>query len=86
MPYIKMESREKFNDVCREISNKIEDPGELNYVFTILCHLYLKKKGKCYKNINEIMGVFSCCSREFYRKIASPYEDLKVIENGDVEI
>lgn len=35
-------------------------------------------------NYSDIVGVLSCVEQEFYRRIASPYEDLKKEENGDV--
>ena len=30
------------------------------------------------------MGVLECCKLEFYRRVAAPYEDIKIEENGDV--
>jgi hypothetical protein len=40
--------------------------------------------GKNYKHINEIIGVLECAKQEFYRRVAAPYEDTKIQENGDV--
>ena len=31
------------------------------------------------------MGVLSCVGAEFYRRVIAPYEDKKIIQNGDVE-
>jgi hypothetical protein len=44
----------------------------------------------CYqaqKNITrlDIVGALRCCELEIYRRLAAPYEDLKIKENGDVE-
>jgi hypothetical protein len=30
--------------------------------------------------------MLECCKLELYRKIAAPYEDIKIQENGDVLI
>jgi uncharacterized protein DUF6899 len=80
MPYIKKEQRQKLAGGARP-----SDPGELNYTITRLLLTYLKDKGKSYASINEIMGVLSCVGQEFYRRWAAPYEDQKILENGDVE-
>jgi len=58
------------------------DAGELNYAITILC---LKYAGQFnYAKINEVIGVLECAKLEFYRRLAAPYEDTKIKENGDV--
>lgn len=33
---------------------------------------------------SEIIGALECCKLELYRRIAAPYEDIKIGENGDV--
>lgn len=81
MPYIKEKDREKFNLV--DIP-QINSPGELNYFLTIICQSYICDKGYSYTNINEVVGVLECAKLELYRRIASPYEDKKILENGDV--
>ena len=84
MPYIKQQDREKFTNDIANLSKNIESEGELNYVISKLLHNYTNKKGKCYKTLNEVQGVMTCASMEFYRKIVSPYEDDKITENGDI--
>ena len=37
-----------------------------------------------YARINELIGVLECAKLELYRRIAVPYEDTKIAENGDV--
>jgi hypothetical protein len=64
--------------------SKPENPGELNYLITKLIDLYLQDKGLKYKNINEVIGVLECAKLELYRRIAGPYEDKKIVSNGDV--
>lgn len=84
MPYIPAKKRDKFFDFF-EFTDMIENDGELNYVITTIIHKYLKNNKKNYSTINSIMGVLSCVSLEFYRKIVSPYEDIKELENGKLD-
>lgn len=58
--------------------------GDLNFQITELCKEYLRCKGRNYATINSIVGVLECAKLEFYRRIAVPYEDTKIQENGDV--
>ncbi len=82
MPYIKDHLRYRLNDGIELISPI--DPGELNYVITRLCHQYIERKGKNYETLNAVIGVLSCAQAELYRRVAAPYEDEKIISNGDV--
>ncbi len=61
-----------------------ETAGHLNYLITNLCQNYLHIKGLSYTTINEIVGALTCAKDEFYRRVAVPYEDKKIKENGDV--
>jgi len=80
MPYIKQEFRPLL-DVCKRLP---DDAGELNYVITTILDQYIKMKGKKYQTLNEVIGVMECAKLELYRRVAAPYEDTKIIENGDV--
>ncbi len=60
------------------------DAGELNFAITHLCATYIDQKGKRYVNINEVIGALECAKLELYRRVAAPYEDEKIVENGDV--
>ena len=89
MPYIDQDSRDGFvnsrgEDILRELGDKIDNCGELNYVVTVLCHLYLKNKGLRYQHINDIVGALEGCKLEIYRRVAAGYEDDKINSNGDV--
>jgi len=87
LPYIKSENRKKYEKTLRELVDilKILPPeevdGELNYVVTkILKEVYPLR----YFHINKAVGVLECIKLEFYRRVAAPYEDLKIKESGDV--
>ena len=87
MPYIKMEDRPKYEKNLKEIISLIKDhpvdqmDGQLNYIITrILKEAYPLR----YFNINRAVGVLECCKLEYYRRVAAPYEDTKIEQNGDV--
>jgi len=88
MPYIKKENREFLDDAIGHLANDIESlslkggrDGNLNYAITrLIDRLYYKR----YSEINEAVGVLECVKQEYYRKVASKYEDMKCVENGEV--
>lgn len=77
MPYIKEERR-------AQAAVYPDDCGELNFAITKLVVGYMQRKGKRYATINDIVGALEGAKLEFYRRVAAPYEHLKVLENGDV--
>lgn len=80
MPYIDEQSKIL-------LGNGIRDPksvGELNFVITTLIDEFISKKGLKYETLNAMIGVLECAKMELYRRICAPYEDKKIIENGDV--
>ena len=84
MPYIKPEDRPRLDALIQELSQKIDNEGELNYTITSLLHNFTLKQGKCYATMNKVQGVMSCASMEYYRTVVGPYEDLKIAQNGNV--
>ena len=79
MPYIKQEARELLDD-----GELPDNEGELNYTISTLHDDYLSAYGLNYANVNALVGVLECAKLELYRRIAAPYEDIKIQENGDV--
>jgi hypothetical protein len=59
-------------------------PGELNFKFTALAVAYVERHGLSYRTINDILGALEGAKLEFYRRVAIPYENGKIQENGDV--
>jgi hypothetical protein len=86
MPYIKPEQRVDIDVIVEHLSHFIKDAGTMNYAVSRLSHLYLKDKGLRYANLNELIGALECIKQELYRKIAAPYEDEKIFENGVVGV
>lgn len=78
MPYVKSERR------TLPVLYTPIDSGELNYLFTRICLDYLALKGEKYQYYADIVGALESCKLEFYRRAVAPYEDKKIIENGDV--
>jgi len=80
MPYIQQENRAR---LAR--GGFPEDAGELNYAITTMVDAYLRRYGDLrYTHLNEVIGALECAKLELYRRIAAPYEDVKIVENGDV--
>jgi hypothetical protein len=80
MPCIKPQRREAIL-----AGAKPQDPGELNFAITALVDRYLEDKGEVrYAPVNEVIGALDCAKLELYRRVAAPYEDQKIAENGDV--
>ena len=78
MPYVNQEARERLQ------SGVPKTPGELNYVLTMACGDYLRYTPQKYVDYNALIGALECCKLEMYRRQIAKYEDLKIIENGDV--
>lgn len=85
MPYIKQEDRVNKDGPIQELAKVIKTPGDLNYVFSCLAIEYFLRNGGRYQQINDVEGVFNAASKEFYRRVAVPYEEKKIEETGDLK-
>jgi hypothetical protein len=84
MPYIKDEERRIYSPNAYGMPTAIT-VGQLNYQITEVCNLYRWSKDKAsYQTINDILGALEGAKLEFYRRLAAPYEDQKIKQNGDV--
>lgn len=84
MPYVARGARSRL-----DTGDPPVDAGELNYAVTRVVDAYLSKAAETdgrlrYAHVNEAIGVLECAKLELYRRIAAPYEDEKIEENGDV--
>ena len=95
MPYIDESARLELDDCidnmveCLTHGNDITNEeftvllGEINYSFS---RILTKSMGQTsYSKIAMITGVLENIKQEFYRRIASAYEDKKIVENGDIK-
>lgn len=81
MPYIKVKDR----DYLEFDSIPSRTPGELNYLLTeILMRHHSNYDPVSYSHFAELIGALEACKLELYRRIVAPYEDEKILENGDV--
>jgi len=86
MPYIIEDDRIELRAMAESLGKIAETEGDMNYCLTVLVHSWLKAQGVRYENINAIIGVLECAKLELYRRVAAPYEDEKIVENGDIGI
>ena len=88
MPYIAEEERVDVDAALRSILDYMVfagcTPGRLNYIVTRVINQYVNSKGKNYTHINDAIGVLEAAKQEYYRRVASIYEDEKIEQNGDV--
>jgi len=80
MPYITQQKRKDFMTG----NGMMESSGDLNFVLTKVCLEYIENKKESYQTYNDIVGALECCKLEMYRRAIAPYEDKKIIENGDL--
>ena len=100
MPYVNEDQRFELDNCIKEmtecltlghINNKndisneefLSIAGEINYTFSRILGGCMKDVS--YGKIAIITGVLENIKQEFYRRIAEPYEDKKIIENGDIK-
>ena len=87
MPYIKEEDRLRLDYTITTLAALIKVTpnyeGDLNYSISKLIDTLLQGNLK-YSEINRIIGALECAKLELYRRVAAPYEDVKIMENGDV--
>ena len=58
--------------------------GELTYALTCLIVEYVEVKGVRFDTFADVLAALNATAHEFYRRKVAPYEDGKIVENGDV--
>jgi len=99
MPYIAPELRRELDPLIDALADRLaaqaEDAGDdgafaglLNYTCTRLALAVVRRRfGHLrYWLIAALSGVFQNIATEFYRRVAVPYEDLKMTQSGDVDV
>ena len=79
MPYIKPKDRFRLATTLNPLT-----AGELNFQITEFLLQYWNDEPHSYQRINDCLGALEGAKAEFYRRIAIPYEETKIKENGDV--
>ena len=82
MPYIKQDRRDELDGIV-DLMNEmdVEADGDLNYILFKYCKKHVRPS---YKNYRDFCGELSECVAEIRRRLVAPYEDKKIMENGDV--
>ena len=57
--------------------------GDLNYCISTLIGMVMDKPS--YSKIAMITGVLENVKQEFYRRVGAPYEENKIVQNGDIK-
>lgn len=84
MPYISQIRRDELDPV-QYLYFRPTHAGELNYVISQLLIQYVKDRGLSYQTINDVEGVLAQAARRFDERVAVPYEDDKIRQNGDLD-
>jgi hypothetical protein len=93
MPYIEQARRKELDAHVESLiealgrdrspEQLLDIAGDINYCVTRLVAALVGRP--TYKKIAVATGVLQNINQELYRRLASPYEDEKIKENGDVE-
>lgn len=83
MPYVTKDKRVYLEDILSAMENTgIRADGDLNYILYAYCKRKIKPS---YNNYKNFCGELRQCATEIERRLLGPYEDQKIVENGDVE-
>ncbi len=87
MPYIPQDEREDLDELAGALVTNLRNGnfrGKLNYFISLVADGLMQANGLSYSFLNDFIGVLECVKLELYRRVATPYEDEKKNENGDV--
>lgn len=83
MPYIKQEQRWFLEPILEPLLKLKISGGDLNYVITRLM-ISATGKNPSYEERRAVIADVHEAANEYRRRRMAPYEDRKIIENGDV--
>ena len=96
MPYIEQEVRDDYDKKtikwfreamvirCRGgIDSNPQFAGDMNWLISSILWAAFDANPS-YRRGNEIVGILESAKQEFYRRKLTPYEDGKILENGDL--
>jgi len=85
MPYITQERRDELEFLqFRKVGEHLKSGGELTYVIYQIIMDYLISEPVKFERLCICLGALQAAKMEFYRRIVSNYEDIKIKENGDI--
>lgn len=80
MPYIPQSEKIKVDQ-----DKSITNAGQFNYALNQVISAYIDQNKFNYQTCNDIIGAMECAKMELYRRLVAPYEDKKILQNGDVK-
>ncbi len=85
MPYTEEEARVGQYDPLEELAREINVKGDLNHAICELVALVIIRNGGMgYTNVSNWVDAAGGAHDELRRRLLDPYEDVKIVENGDV--
>ncbi len=90
MPYTPQERRQELYPLISKVAGEIQAAvesgigkrgGEVNFV---ICSLVDMLYDRNYTELSAAISDVECAKLEIYRRLLAPYEDVKILENGDV--
>lgn len=83
MPYVKQDRRHDLDLIVKLMEEaEVVANGDLNYILYAFCKRHIEPS---YNNYKNFLGELNEAAEEIRRRLLSPYEDQKILENGDVE-
>lgn len=79
MPYVSFDDRGKIATTIPEGLTA----GHINFIVSDILDQFIGPVPN-YDRLNAAIGILECAKLELYRRVAAPYEDKKIIANGDV--
>ena len=80
MPYLEPDRRRRLD--AGAIATNV---GELTYQITSIVCKYRETGGEMhFADHAEIIAALECAKLEYYRRVVEPYENVKIVANGDV--
>lgn len=84
MPYITRDKRAALDPHIAALAGAVETEGDMNYCIYKLSCLLIEKMGESYANYSMCGSAMEHAKLEWYRRRVAPYEDKKIIQNGDI--
>lgn len=84
MPYIKQEVRNQMSPLIEKLQSIIITKGDLNYLICELVGRLILDSEISYTRISELIDAVHDAETELRRRILTPYEVTKMLENGDI--
>lgn len=84
MPYINPTARTRYDDAI-EAFPVIQDKGDLTYIINRLMLRFAYEHGLVgYQRHSDAVAATADAGHEYRRRVLDEYEDLKILENGDI--